>query len=59
MLNPLKIISASLTGKLILITLTLIIMAVGISWYLLIDTFKKRGINDAIEYTASYTDLAG
>jgi two-component system NtrC family sensor kinase len=57
MFNPFKIIKTSLTGKLIFITVVLIIIAVGVSWYLLINTIKKRGINDAIKYTASYTDL--
>jgi len=57
MFNPLKIIRSSLTGKLISVTVILIIVAVGISWYLLINTFKRRGINDAIRYTMSYTDL--
>jgi|Deesub1362A_J573_1020465.scaffolds.fasta_scaffold00424_27 two-component system NtrC family sensor kinase len=57
MFNPFKIIRASLTGKLISVTVILIIVAVGISWYLLINTLKKRGINDAIKYTMSYTDL--
>lgn len=57
MFNPFKIIRGSLAGKLVFIIVVLIIMGVGISWYLLINTLKKRAINDVIEYTVSYSEL--
>lgn len=57
MFHPIKFIRGSLTGKLITATFILIIIGVGISWSLVIDTFKDRSINNAIGYTISYTNL--
>jgi two-component system NtrC family sensor kinase len=47
----------SLAGKLIITIGLLIIIGGGISWYILLDAGKKNLIRDAIQYTASYSDL--
>lgn len=57
MSRSLSLITKSLAGKLILAISLLIIIGGGISWYALINAGKKNLLNNAVKYTASYSDL--
>lgn len=46
----------SLTGKLIITIGLIIIIGGGISWYILIGNGKKTLVDNAIQYTASYSE---
>jgi two-component system NtrC family sensor kinase len=55
--TPYRYIINTLAGKLIIAIGLLIIIGGGLSWYILLDASKKNLTNDAIKYTASYSDL--
>jgi two-component system NtrC family sensor kinase len=55
--NPFKDISRSLAKKLIITVGILMALGGGISWQMLISSGKKNLMNDAVGYTASYSDL--
>lgn len=53
----LHFVTKSITRKVILAICLLIISGVGVSWYVLITSGKNNLIKNAINYTASYSDL--
>jgi two-component system, NtrC family, sensor kinase len=55
--NPFKDISQSLAKKLIITVGILMMLGGGISWQMLISSGKKNLMNNAVGYTASYSDL--
>jgi len=55
--NPLKDITRSLAKKLILTVGLIILVGGSISWYMLISSNRKNLMGNAVEYTASYSDL--
>lgn len=55
--NPFSRIAKSIAGKLIIAIGLIIIIGGGISWYVLLSAGKRYLINDAINNTASYSDL--
>ncbi len=55
--GPFRHITKSLAGKLIIAIGLLIIIGGGISWYTLISNGKKILTKNAIQYTASYSEL--
>jgi two-component system NtrC family sensor kinase len=57
MLNFIKGIKESLTAKLIVAMGLIVFVGGGISWYWLISQNRKNLMSNAVEYTASYSDL--
>lgn len=52
-----KSIGKSLTGKVVLAIGLLVLVTAGASWYWLISQNRKNLMSQALEYTASYSDL--
>jgi len=57
MSDLIKVIKGSLSGKIILTTVILLIIGTGISWFLVINTFNEKGVNNAIEHASASANL--